>query len=222
MRRLFVITLLLAAAVTARADRHVTRAFSTSVPLRDIKRVVVEIPVGEISVTNGSGNQLSASGYIRREYDDDEERAEYQRVIDDISVEIYTSGNEAIVRRRFGPNARGWDAKKFATVNLDLEVPAGVDVEIATKIGEVTLEGSFGDVSTDLRAGEIRVRTPRANVKQLDASCRIGEVHASLGDRRITREGVFPGTTHFVNPDGGKGTMKLHTTVGEVHVTLTK
>jgi hypothetical protein len=59
-------------------------------------------------------------------------------------------------------------------------------------------------------------------VKELTASCRIGEVHTHLGDRTIDREGVFPGTTHFVNPNGGRSVMNLHTTVGEVHVTLTQ
>ena len=253
MRRLFLIPLLFAA-LTASAGHRLTHHFQTSVPLRNIKRVVVAIPAGEIRVTNGSGNDIAVSGAVRRECDDDDDRedvqrsiddidiealtasenllaldqalgrgeAEGQRPIDDIDVEVYTNGSEAIVRRHYGTHGHGWRVTNMASVDLELTLPPGVDLDFETKAGEIWLEGTFGNVDTDLRAGEIHVRTPRANVKELNASTRIGEVHTSLGDRRIDREGVFPGTTHFLNPDGGRTTMNLHTTVGEVHVTLTK
>jgi len=221
MRRLLLAALLLAA-FAAHADRHVTHRFQTSVPLRSIKRVIVEIPAGEIRVHNGTGNDLVASGSIRREYDDDDERDRFQRGVDDIDIEVFTNRNEAIVRRHFGPHAHGWRMTSLASVDLELALPPGVDIEFETKAGEIWLDGTFGNIDTDLRAGEIHVRTPRANVKELSASTRIGEVHTALGDRQIDREGVFPGTTHFVNPDGGRYTMNLHTTVGEVHVTLTR
>jgi DUF4097 and DUF4098 domain-containing protein YvlB len=223
MRRLLIVTLLFAAALTARAsNRHVAHRFETSVPLRGIRRVVIEIPAGEIHLRNGSANDIVASGAVRREYDDDDERGEAQSSVDDVDVEIYTNGREAIVRRHFGAHAHGWRVTKTTNVELQLSVPSGVDVEFETRAGDIDIDGTFGNIDTDLRAGEIHVRTPRANVKELNASCRIGEVHTALGDRRIDREGVFPGTTHFVNPDGGRTTMNLHTTVGEVHVTLTK
>jgi hypothetical protein len=223
MRRLLVITFLCAAAFTARADWHVIHRFSTSVPLRNIRRVVVAIPAGEINLHNGTTNDIVASGSIRRKYDDDEDDDRgRQRGIDDVDVEIYTNGKEAIVRRHFGRTAHGWRFMKFTGVDLDLAVPPGVDVEFETKAGEIRMEGTFGNVDTDLRAGEIHVVTPRASVKELNASCRIGEVHTHIGDRTIEREGVFPGTTHFVNHEGGKSTMNLHTTFGEVHVTLTQ
>jgi len=221
MRRLIVITFLLAAAVTARADHHLSHRFETSLPLRNVKRVVVEIPAGEIRVHNGTSNDIVVSGSIRCDYDDDDDREGRQRGIDDIDIEIYANGSEAIVRRHFGRHAHGWRMTKLAGVDLDLAVPPGVDIAFETKFGEIRLEGTFGDIDTDLRAGEIHVETPRANVKELNASCRIGEVHTHLGDRIIEREGVFPGTTHFVNANG-RTTMNLHTTVGEVHVTLTR
>jgi DUF4097 and DUF4098 domain-containing protein YvlB len=222
MRRLLIVTLLFAAALAARADRHVAHHFETSVPLRTVRRVVIAIPAGEIHLRNGSTNDIVASGAVRRDYDDADEREEAQSSVDDIDVEIYTNGKEAIVRRHFGSHAHGWRVTKSTNVELQLSVPSGVDVEFETKAGDIDIDGTFGNIDTDLRAGEIHVRTPRANVKELNASCRIGEVHTALGDRQIDREGVFPGTTHFVNPDGGRTTMNLHTTVGEVHVTLTR
>ena len=97
MRRLFTVTLLLAVAVGAHADRRVAHRFESSVPLRGIKRVVIEIPAGDIHVRNGNTNDIVASGEVRREYDDDDDRAEVQQSIDDVDVEIYTNGDRKSV-----------------------------------------------------------------------------------------------------------------------------
>ena len=56
----------------------------------------------------------------------------------------------------------------------------------------------------------------------LEASVRVGEVHAHLGDSDVTNEGVFPGTVRWTNPSGGRGRIYLHTTAGEIHVRLTR
>lgn len=84
-------------------------------------------------------------------------------------------------------------------------MPPGVDVTIETRYGEVDIDGSFGNVLCDLRAGEIHVRTPRANVR----------------DHSIEKEGLFAGGIEWSNA-AGKSDMRVHTTFGEVHVTLTR
>ncbi len=104
---------------------------------------------------------------------------------------------------------------------MTIDVPAGADIDVQTRLGEVHLDGAFGNVSVDLNVGEIQMTTPRANVRELAASCRVGEVHTNTGDEIIDREGLFPRTTRFTNPHGGKGDVRLHVTVGEVHVKLT-
>jgi hypothetical protein len=71
-----------------------------------------------------------------------------------------------------------------------------------------------------MRAGEIDLRVPRATVRELNASCRIGEVRTNTGTELVTREGVFPGRTKFVNK-AGKSRVNVHVTAGEVDVTLT-
>jgi len=158
---------------------------------------------------------------VRRDCDGSEERQEMQSLVDDVNVAIEVHGDEATIYRTFGPNARGWRARNISVEELTIEVPSGMNVGVATRFGEVRMDGSFGDISADLRAGEVYLRTPRADVRVLDASCRVGEVHTNLGDRVITREGLFPGRTHFEN-DGGRSAVSLHVTAGEVHVTLTK
>src|SRR5947207_3151432 len=108
-------------------------------------------------------------------------------------------------------------ADQVVTHSFASSVPPGVDVTLETHYGEVDLDGTFGNVECDLTAGEIHVRTPRANVRDLSASVRIGEVHANLGDQSIDKEGLFPGGMQWVNASG-KSDLHVHTTFGEVHV----
>ena len=210
------------AALTAAADQEVTHSFSSSVRRGAIRRLVVDIPAGEVKVRNGAADTIAIRGEIHRGFDGWRERPKQQRIADDVSAEIYVDGDEAVIRRRYGPNAHSWSARSFHNgFDLRVEVPPGVDVIVATKYGEVDLEGSFGNVECDLRAGEIRLRTPRANVRDLSVSVRIGEAHANLGDRTIEKEGLFAGGITWANA-GGKSDVRAHTTFGEVHVTLTR
>jgi hypothetical protein len=106
-------------------------------------------------------------------------------------------------------------------MDLRIDLPPGIDVKFETSAGEVDIAGSFGDIDVDLGAGEIDVRVPRAAVRELKASCRIGEVRTNLGTEIVTKEGILPGRTSFFNASG-KTHVHLHTTVGEVDVTLTR
>ena len=222
MRQLLLIAAAALAAAPALADEEVSHPFKASVPRAGIRRVIIDISAGEIALRNGPSDRVAVSGEARREYDGYRQRDKQQRIIDDIGAEIFTNGNDALVRATYGPNAHGWSARSWHTnYRLTVEVPRGMDVDIETRYGELTLEGDFGNLNVDLRAGEIHLRTPRASVHELNASVRIGEVHTDFGVDREDHEGIFPGSTHFVNA-GGRSRINVHTTVGELHVTLTR
>jgi hypothetical protein len=208
----------------ALADQEVTHHFSTASARGSAHRVVVDITAGEIEVRNGAADRISVHGEIRRSFDGWRQRDKQQAMANDISVEVVLRGEDAIVRRKFGPNAQSWSAKSHHTnVTAIIEVPPGFDVDIGTRYGEVHIDGSFGNIDTDLRAGEISVRTPRANVREVNATVRIGDVHSNLGHVFEEHEGVFPGGTHWVNTGGaGRSNVTVHTTVGEVNITLTQ
>lgn len=214
--------LMLSTAAAFAGDDAVTHHFAASVARGGIQRVVVEIPAGQISIRNGGASTISVNGEVRRSFDGHHERVRAQRIVDDVSAEIIVRGNEAIVRRHFGPNAQSWSAKSFHSgLEVQLEVPPGIDLLLMTRFGEIDVDGAFGNIDADLTAGEIHVRTPRAGTREVNASVRIGEVHGNSGGDLIEKEGLFPHALYYVNA-GGKGDINLHTTFGEVHVTLTR
>lgn len=218
MRTLIALSSLLLA-LPAWAEQRVTHRFQSSVPLAGIRRVVVDIPSGDITIRNGAANQLAVSGVVSREPDGPPSRDKEQRIVDHTSVAFVVRGGEAFVERTYGPDAQGWRAQSFSDYKVDLALPPGISIDVRTRTGDVSIDGSFGDIDVDLRAGEVVVRLPRAQVRELRASCRIGEVRTTIGNEIVEREGLFPGKTRYLNPDG-KTFVNVHATFGEVSVEL--
>lgn len=220
MRRALILAVSLLIA-TAAAARDVTHPFQAAVPRGAVQRVVIDISAGSFTIRNGASDRLSLSGVASRDYDGSNEARWAQKVVNDTSVEIVVNGAEAIVRRKFGKNAQSFRAQKFTGIDLRLEVPPGMDIDFDTAAGEIDMAGNFGDIDVDLRAGEVDIRIPRNRVRELNASCRVGEVRTHLGNEIVTREGLFPGKTHFFNA-AGTAHVNVHVTAGEVDVTLTQ
>ena len=218
MRKALVLAAALSAATAAAAD-DVEHKFQSVLPRGQVQRVLIDIPNGSFTVRNGAADRIALSGVASRDYDGHRERIWAQKVVNDTTVEVYINGADAIVRRKFGRNADSWRAQKFTGIDLRLELPPGIDVKFDTTAGEIDVNGDFGDVNVDLRAGEVDVRVPRAKVREMNASCRIGEVRANVGTEIITKEGLFPGRTHYFNAKG-KTRVNVHVTTGEVDVTL--
>lgn len=221
MRTILAVAALSLAAVTASAEPKVRHTFESSIPRGSVQRVVIDIPAGDIHIRNGAADRLAVTGFVTREPDSPGSREKEQRIVNDTTVEIYASNNEAVVRRRFGPEADSWRGGMFSDYRVTIDVPTGVAVDVQTRYGDVSLEGSFGDIDIDLRAGEIDLRIPQRDVRQLIASCRVGEVQTTIGDQIVEREGLFPGKTRYSNP-AGKSIVNLHVTAGEIRATLTR
>lgn len=218
MRHSLLAAMVLFASAASAAD--VEHSFQATAPRGKVERVVIDIPYGSFTVRNGAADRIALSGIASRDYDGDKEMKWAQNVVDDTSVEIYVNGSEAILRRKFGRRADSFRARKFTGIDMRIELPPGIDVEFETSAGEVDLAGRYGNIDIDLRAGEVELRIPKAGVRELKASCRVGEVRAHLGHEVVTREGIFPGRTKYFNA-AGKNHVSVHVTAGEVDITLT-
>jgi hypothetical protein len=206
----------------ALADDTVSHSFATTTARGQVRRVLVDLPTGSVSIRNGAADRIGIRGVSSRHFDGSHRREKEQAIADDISAEVIIKGQDAIVRRRFGPHAQSWSAQSHhSSLEVTIDLPPGVDIECLTRYGEIEIDGAFGNIETDLRAGEVHVRTPRANVRDLTASVSIGEVHTYFGDHFIENEGVLPRTARFHNANG-KSDVNVHSTIGEVHVTLTQ
>ncbi|HVR42403.1 MAG TPA: hypothetical protein VMS56_03065 [Thermoanaerobaculia bacterium] len=219
-RAVFCSFLVLAAAAPALAESEIRKEVRYSVPAAAVREVRIEIPIGEVRIVNGGGSTIDLEGSVSQGYSWRDEREWAETIVAATSIVLEIRGSRALVRRELGPEAEGWRAKKSpASIRAVVRVPAGTNVEISQSIGEIDVDGAFGDVSVDLRIGELRLRTRKANVRQLRASARIGEVEAHLGDRIIRKEGLFAGETLYEN-ETGRYFVRLNVKIGEIDVSL--
>jgi hypothetical protein len=207
-------------AVSASANREVTHEFSSSVPRAGVRSVTIEIPIGTLEIRNGASGAIAVHGEARREYDGPQERVSRQRAVDSSSVEIEVRGDEAFIRRRFESGAGSW-ASGHTKFDVSIEIPQSLNVMIEQKVGELRMDGAFGNVDIEMRVGEVHIRTPKVNVRELTAGTTVGEVHTNVGDRTFDREGLFAGKTHYIN-EGGKSSFRVDLSIGEIHIQLTK
>jgi hypothetical protein len=219
-RTLAVTAIVAMSALSASANREVTHEFRSVVPRARVRSVTIEIPIGALQIRNGASDSIAVHGEARREYDGPRERDSRQRAVDSSSVEIEVRGDEAFIRRRFATGAGSW-ASGHTKFDVAIDIPPGVDVIVEQKVGELHLDGSFGNVDIQMHVGEVHIRTPKANVRELTAGTTVGEVHTNVGDRTFDREGLFAGKTHYIN-DGGRSSFTVDLSIGEIHIQLTK
>jgi hypothetical protein len=191
------------------------------VPARGIRQVRIEIPIGEIIIRNGAASAVELTGTIRQRYGDRDDKEWASDIVAATKIVLDVSGDVVFVRRETGPEATGWRAKRSPSdIKATIQVPAGLAIDIEQSIGEVDIAGSFGDIDLALRIGEASIRVPKRDIRHLSASAKIGEVKTNLGDRVITKEGLFAGETYYEN-ETGKRDLRVRVQIGEIEIDLT-
>lgn len=216
------VALFLLVAGSALAEGEIGREIRESSPAAGIVRVEIEIPIAELRVENSTGSTIDVSGTIRQKFSRRDDREWAEAVVQSTRIVMEKRGDRLVIRRVQGPEADNWKAKRSpATIRSTVAVPAGMAIEVDQSIGELEIDGSFGGIDVELNIGELWIRTPRQDVRQLSARARIGEVHANLGDRIITKEGLLAGETLWSN-DSGLHRFRAEVGIGSIKIELTR
>jgi hypothetical protein len=201
------------------ADRKVSHQFKSSLAAADVKRIVIEVPVAELTVRTAAGSDVTIEGVATRDVDNDKEAREAQPIVDNSSIVMKSRGRTAYIEPEYRGVANGWMKKKKTAFRVTITVPPGLPVDIDQEVGDVEISGATGDMNLRLGVGEVHVTMPKHSVRELSASATIGEVKTNFPDRTITKEGFFAGTTHYLN-EGGKSNINLRVRVGEMKIDL--
>jgi len=172
-------------------------------------------------VRTRAGNAIVVEGHVDIAANRGGSRENAQKIADAMAMGIDLHGSRATIGPRYGREARSRRARHGADYEFTVTVPPGTHVEVRQRAGSVDADGSFGDVDVAMHAGEAKVVVPRASVASVDASTRIGEIEADVGDRVVNNEGVFPRAFVWENPDG-EYKVRLRVTVGEITIRLTR
>jgi hypothetical protein len=202
------------------ADSEVVKDFRQVATATGIRQVRIEIPIAEIDIRNGPSSEVELTGTIRQRYSGREDKQWATDVVESTRITLEVRGDVVFVRREIGPEAKGWRAKKSpSTIRATISVPPGTALDVEQSIGELDVDGSFGDIDLTVRIGEISIRVPKRDIRTLSASAKIGEVTTNLGDRVITKEGLFAGETYYENESGNRH-LRVRVQIGEIEIDL--
>jgi len=190
---------------------EVVRTFQKQIPTGDVGIVHIDIPVGELEIEAGDGQQvetkvellcknrkprcLEAARNVRFVYSTDDGRLHFQ------------------IKDWPRTNHRGLEVRARFTV------PRTLPLKTELGVGELTVNGLEGDFQADLGVGEVNVTMPESAVGSVKLDTGIGEAGLRAGGRRYESEGLFVREIHW-NQGKGKSHVEVDCGVGEINVTL--
>ncbi|MGA7615012.1 MAG: hypothetical protein WBX15_07515 [Thermoanaerobaculia bacterium] len=202
------------------ADATVSHQFQTSSPAEGVLRISIEIPVAEIEIVNGDAATISVSGTASREVHDEGDRVRLQEIVDDTAVRINRRGSRMTIVPAHGPAASSrWARNNRTELTVRITIPRHVNLEVHQKVGDLSVSGEYANMDLNLRVGNVTVTAPRQQIREVNAGARVGKTITNIGDRIVTKEGLFAGRMQFFN-EGGKATLRVTVEVGEIRLDL--
>ncbi|MGH8379067.1 MAG: hypothetical protein ACRER7_08925 [Gammaproteobacteria bacterium] len=239
MKRIVVLGLLLALPVLANAAA--TRTLTTDIPAAGVNTLTITVGVGELRVTPSSDEAVHVSIKLEQKargflWFFHWQSTATSKDIQAAEINQQTSGDRLNLSLNTPGRLNGSDVKQIWVV----QIPARLALDIAMKVGQVTVAGIAGGVHTDLNVGEIDLDTPAGplsatvNVGQISAtsgskhlgpielSSSIGEAALFMNGKHVGEGGRHSGLGRRIHlPGNGPDSMNLSVNVGEVDLRLT-
>ena len=207
--------LILAAAllwvVPAGAD-EIVRSFQQQIPAAGADRIVLDFPVGELTIEGVDGTQVGLDVKIACNHRTSrcEEAAQGLRLV------YNNSGDQLRVEVKNWPKFGG---SRGLHVRAKISVPRDLPLKAELGVGEMNVNGIASDLDVDLGVGEVNVNLPKEAVGSVDLDTGIGEASLHAAGRRYESAGLF---TRELTWDKGTGRarVKVDCGVGEIDVNL--
>lgn len=220
-----------------------TRTLNGDYAVDHASRLELGIPFGEIHMegTDGSRVRVTVTGKCKSDHD-------CGKFLDDLRLESSNRGGTLKVKLE-GTNLqetwnhdgddsddddadddRGNDRNHAnrhrhhgddhdSEIEIVVQVPRSLQVDLNMGAGTVDIEGLRRDLSIDLGAGEVTVKTMERHVGSVDVNMAIGETTIHQGGRTREYARVLGGPVHWREGKGDAG-IEVNIGAGEVDVNL--
>lgn len=198
----------------ARADDdEVVRRFVKQFPADNVERVLVDVPVGEVTIEGWDGRQVELE--VRLECD------ERGGACEDLSKRVkvvYSRDDEDLtLRLKEWPKSRN----KGLEAHVRVRVPRTLAVKADLGVGQLNIEALESSVDADLGVGELNITLPAAAVGSVSADTGIGEANLTASGRHYESAGLVAREIRW-NKGTGKSRVEADCGVGEIDIRLTK
>jgi len=220
MRHTLVPTALLAAlllgAPAQGKDKLLVREETPSYALEGAQAIDLDVPVGDVKVSAGPGQQVEAHLWLRC---DDGSRQCVDRAA---AIHLVaTRSGDRLSLKVDGYDREGHHSFHHPDVELRIDLPAALGVHVDMGVGDLDVRGTEGDVNVDLGVGDAKVEIPESAVHS-------AAVDAGVGEARLyphSGDSEHHGFLHLGNEaswhDGqGRSSVKVHVGVGDASVRM--
>lgn len=192
------------------ADLSFSRAWeSDPVGMKAGEKLLIASSVGKVRLISAGGEELNVKALIRSP-----QSGPGRDAAEEINPEIERNGNQVSVRV---PETAGYGGRSLAT-DLEVAVPAGVDVQIESATGRVEAENLEGSLVVNTNTGSVELRKIGGNL----------EVRNNTGRVEINEPGgsvLAKTTTGSVELSSSRplsGNYELESNTGRVSLQLPK
>ena len=159
--------------------------------------VHVRMTVGDLHIKRGDTTKIRLDYTIKSRREQNAKES---------SVNIDVQGNNATIE--FHSQSGG-----STNIDVELEVPENTNLDVHSKVGDVTIDGIVGDKDIDLSVGDVRVATQQDAYRLVNANTGIGDVHS---DGYGETHGWLGKTLKYHGE--GKYELRAHVGVGDIHL----
>ncbi len=187
---------------------------STSGSAKGVREIVIEIPVGSVSVTATSGSSVSASLEVRC----DERKKSCLRLAESVFLRQQIFEDRMFLR----PSNQSKFAFRNSQSDYAIEVPENTPVRIIMGYGSLNVKGLRSDLTIDMSAGEVSVQAPLSEIRRVWADANFGDASlsgggpGSQGERRL-----LVGAEADWRDGPGQHDIVIDLNAGDISVSLT-
>lgn len=180
------------------------RQVEESFPLGVEETLRVDIPVAEVEIRGGGGEEVSVEMVIacKRRTRGCEEDAERLR--------LEVDRRAASVKLSVDGYPRGTD--RAPDIELKIRMPASRAVDLELGVGSVEISGMEADLRLDVGVGSAEVEMPKSAVRSVHLDAGVGDVEMRPEPDDARTSGFMVG--HELGWDGGPGEAQVRIEVG--------
>lgn len=194
-------------------DDVVVRRFVKQLPVTNVERVLVDVPVGEVNVEGWNSQQVDLEVTLEC----DEAGGACEDLAQRVKVVYSQEEDQLTLRLKEWPKSRN----KGLEAHVRVRVPRDLPLKAHLGVGELSIEAMESNVDADLGVGELNVTLPAAAVGSVNADTGIGEANLTAGGRHYESAGLVAREIRWTKGTG-KARVEADCGVGEINVQLTK
>ncbi len=189
------------------------RTIERDVPIEDGQRLRLDIPVAEVEIEGGSGDEVSVTLVI--ECSRFSKRCESKA--EDLRLESRSSGRSVTLSVEGYPKS----TTGGPSIEASIRVPRDRAIEIDLGVGELEVHGMQNDLAIDVGVGDVEVEIAESSVRSVDLEVGVGDAEIDVDGGGVSESGfLFLGNEVRWNKGRGQAEVEVDVGVGAVEVVL--